>query len=91
MQKEGEVYSIGEHILVDGAKEVTLYIDIETSFREVNFRETCMKRLEKAQKRDGNNVWQSISVISAAFQGECSLCLEQSVNRRLPHIPQINV
>ena len=38
--KEGEVYSIGEHILVDGAKEVTLYIDIETSFREVNFRET---------------------------------------------------
>ena len=49
--KEGEVYSIGEHILVDGAKEVTLYIDIETSFREVNFRETCMKRLEKAQKK----------------------------------------
>lgn len=49
--KEGDVYSIGEHILVDGAKEVTLYIDIETSFREVNFRETCMKRLEKAQKK----------------------------------------
>ena len=49
--KEGDVYSIGEHLLVDGAKEVTLYIDIETSFREVNFRETCMKRLEKAQKK----------------------------------------
>ena len=45
---EGDVYSIGEHLLVEGAKEAVIYINIETSFREKKFKEVCSEKISRA-------------------------------------------
>ena len=49
---EGDVYPIGEHLLVEGAKEAVIYINIETSFREKKFKEVCRERFYRNIRTD---------------------------------------
>ena len=44
----GQQEKIGEHLIVKDAKEALLCLDIETSFREENYREICERRVQKA-------------------------------------------
>lgn len=52
---EGDVYPIGEHLLVEGAKEAVIYINIETSFREKSLRKYAVKKSVGQQNRNGKN------------------------------------
>lgn len=47
-QNGGTSRVIGETLLVDSAKEATIYLTVETSFRTKSYREACIERLEKA-------------------------------------------
>ena len=49
---EGDVYPIGEHLLVEGAKEAVIYINIETSFREKKFKEVCREKISRAAEQE---------------------------------------
>ena len=45
---EGEVRVLGEHLLVRGAKELTLYIGCETSYYEEDWKKVLQEKLDKA-------------------------------------------
>lgn len=47
-QEGGTIHSIGEHLLVEGAKKATLYLNIVTSFREKAYQEACRTQLALA-------------------------------------------
>ena len=44
----GNVSAVGEHLLVQNAEKVVLYLGCETSFYEASFREVLYDKLEKA-------------------------------------------
>ncbi len=46
--EEGEVRVLGEHLLVRGAKELTLYIGCETSYYEEDWKKVLQEKLDKA-------------------------------------------
>lgn len=46
--EEGEVRVLGEHLLVRGAKELTLYIGCETSYYEEDWKRVLQEKLDKA-------------------------------------------
>lgn len=46
----GYIKTIGEHLIVQGAKEVTLYLAIATTYRSVDIAENCRKRLSLASE-----------------------------------------
>lgn len=47
---EGQIYQIGDYIAVDGASEVTLYLDCETNFSGSDPQAVCKSRLAEAQR-----------------------------------------
>lgn len=47
---DGEVETIGEHLIIKNATVATLLINIETSFRHENYKKVCMDKLEKASR-----------------------------------------
>lgn len=48
----GTVNTIGEHLIVEGAKEVTLYFTVSTSFWENDPAKACLKRINEISKKD---------------------------------------
>ena len=43
---------IGEHLLVRDVQEAYLYLDIETSFREADYRKVCLDRIRTAAVKE---------------------------------------
>lgn len=48
----GSVRVIGEHLLLREVKEAYLYLDIETSFREADYRNVCLDRVRAAAAKE---------------------------------------
>ena len=48
----GFVRVIGEHLLVRDVREAYLYLDIETSFREADYRKVCLDRIRTAAVKE---------------------------------------
>lgn len=48
----GFVRIIGEHLIMRDVREAYLYLDIETSFREVDYRKVCLNRIRAAAVKD---------------------------------------
>ena len=48
----GFVRVIGEHLLVRDVQEAYLYLDIETSFREADYRKVCLDRIRTAAVKE---------------------------------------
>lgn len=46
--KDGKVQTLGEHLIVEDASDLTLYIGCETDFYEKDYKEVLKKRLEQA-------------------------------------------
>jgi len=50
--KGGNVYTIGENLLVENADEVTLFISAATSFRSHDYIDLCKKYIDNALKKE---------------------------------------
>lgn len=50
-QQGGSISALGEFLVIENAKEATLYLGIETSFRHEEYQEICERRLEEAERK----------------------------------------
>lgn len=50
-QEGGSMSAIGEHLVVEGAESVTLYLNIVTSFREKEYKKVCQEQLQRALEK----------------------------------------
>lgn len=48
---DGNVKTIGEHLIIEGAHEVTLFFTAATSFRFESLEEVCLERITEAAKK----------------------------------------
>lgn len=64
--KGGNVRTIGEHVIVEKAKEAVLLLDIETSFRQKDYCKTVESRLQNAADKG----WEGLRREHVAEYGE---------------------
>ncbi len=72
----GSVRVIGEHLLVREVKEAYLYLDIETSFRETDYREACLDRIRAAAAKEEADIRAAHKEDFGAIFGRLALSFE---------------
>ncbi|WP_051544987.1 glycoside hydrolase family 95 protein [Butyrivibrio sp. MC2021] len=56
IETDGSVERIGEHLVIEGAYEATIYLAIETSFRNEDYKTAAAERLEKAAAKGWKDI-----------------------------------
>lgn len=83
-QEGGTLRSIGEYLSVEGAKKVTLYLNIVTSFREQAYEEVCRRQLTQAADKGWDNCLADHMAEYRALYGRLALTLGKSAEKEEP-------